>query len=345
MLRKTAFVFLFLMIAFAGVQAQDKPLATGLNNPRHLFYGSDGTLYIAEAGASGDQKVTGPFGEAKGSQTSQITVVTPDGKQSVLIPELVSLDQGGQIDGAGAIYVTDDSYWVALGLGPKEVPEGKHVAAVVQYDKKTLKPGEIIDLGAWEVKNNPDKGEELTSNPIDIDFAEDGTLYIADASGNSLLSWTKKDGLKLFAAWPVDSSGSEPSAVPTSVAGGPDGDIYVGFLSGFPFPKEGARIERYSADGKLKQTYKGLTLVTDIAVTKDGKLYAVEFASSFGDTGYEPNSGRVVEVTDKGLTPIADKLNLPFGLAQTPDGGWVISVNSAFTQKSGEGEVIALPGK
>ena len=40
-------------------------VATGLNNPRHISFSSDGTLYIAEAGQGGDMEAQGPFGPVK----------------------------------------------------------------------------------------------------------------------------------------------------------------------------------------------------------------------------------------------------------------------------------------
>ncbi len=328
--------------------AQDaEPIATGLNNPRHISFDADGNLYIAEAGQGGDTDGIGPFGAAKFGETGQITVVSAEGEQSVLIPNLLSLDAGfGQIEGPMAVYVTDDSYWVVVGIGPQELGEGQHVEALVQYDKETLEVGAVIDIGAYETENNPDQTEELVANPSDIDVSADGVVYIVDASGNALYSWTEADGLSEFAVW-VPTEGSA-QAVPTSVSVGPDGDVYVGFLSGFPFAKESAVIERYSADGELKETYTGLSYVTDVVVTDDGTIYAVEFAAGFGDFGWE-SGGRVVEVSADGVEAIAEGLNFPYGLAINADGEMFVSVNTYGITAEGalildEGAVIPVGG-
>jgi hypothetical protein len=136
----------------------------------------------------------------------------------------------------------------------------------------------------------------------------------------------------------VDDSGS---AVPTSVAIAPDGTLFVGFLSGFPFLPGSARIEHYSAAGELLHTHEGLTLVTDVLVDADGNLFAVQMAAEFGDTGYKPESGSIVQVTDDGLVAIAEGLNFPYGAAFDADGNFVVTVNSAFVAPD-SGEVIKI---
>jgi hypothetical protein len=319
-------------------------VADGLNNPRHMSFGSDGTLYVAEAGVGGDADVQGPYGPNTAGLTGQISAISPDGQRTVVVSGLVSLNQGfGRIDGATDVLVTDDSYWVVLGTGPQESLEGTLSEAVVQINRETGEVMQSIDLRAFELASNPDTGEEIISNPADLALGADGTLYIVDASGNSLFTWTEAAGLQLLVAWPVTDENDPPQSVPTSVSVGADGDLYVGFLSGFPFPTGGARIERYSADGTLKETYEGLTLVTDVLAAADGTVYAVEMASGFGDTGYIANSGRVVAVKDGVITPIAEGLNYPYGIAQNADGQLIVTVDSALVPPD-SGKVIIVAG-
>jgi hypothetical protein len=320
-------------------------VASGLNNPRHIFFGSDGTLYIAEAGVGGDMDSQGPFGPVKAGTTAQVSAVAPDGTQSVVVPELVSMDAGfGQIEGVTSVTVTDTSYWLTLGMGTQEpLVEGAQVESVVEIDKATGEVLQTIDLRTFETDNNPDEAREVVSNPADLAVGADGALYIADASGNSLLKWTEADGLTLFAAWPASDDPDIPQSVPTSVAVGPDGDIYVGFLSGFPFPVEGARIERLAPDGSLKETYEDLTYVTDILVTAEGTVYAVEMAGGYGDVGFNPDSGRVVKIVDGEIGVVRDGLNYPYGIAQDAEGNLFVTVNSAFVAPGG-GEVIPVGG-
>jgi hypothetical protein len=229
-------------------------------------------------------------------------------------------------------------------MGTQEpVAEGALTMSLVEIDRATGELKQAVDLSAYEQENNPDSSQERVSNPADLALAPDGKLYIADASGNTVLLWTADTGLQLFASWPVTDSPDDPQAVPTGVAVGPDGDVYISFLSGFPFPRNGARIERYSADGTLKETYADLTLVTDVLVTDDGTVYAVEMADGFGDAGYNANSGRVIKIVDGVEAPVLEGLNYPYGLAQNADGALFVTVNSAFLPPD-SGAVIPVGG-
>ena len=68
-------------------------------------------------------------------------------------------------------------------------------------------------------------------------------------------------------------------AVPTAVAIGPDGAMYVSQLTGFPFPAGGSTIWRIAGDSAPTAFATGLTNVTDLAFAADGSLYAVQLAT------------------------------------------------------------------
>ncbi|MCS7070750.1 MAG: ScyD/ScyE family protein, partial [Anaerolinea sp.] len=128
--------------------------------------------------------------------------------------------------------------------------------------------------------------------------------------------------------------------VPTSIAFDSEGNAYVGFLTGFPFPEGGARIEKWSAAGELIETYSGLTAVVDL-VWHEGEIYAVQFAT-FGDQGWAPDTGSVVRVTSDSVETLMDGLNRPYGLTLTPDAGLAVVVNSAYMAEAGMGMVIPV---
>ncbi len=328
-----ALMALAMGIAPAFAQDDTAVIAENLNEPRQLFYDSDGTLYITEAGNAGDVDATGVFGNPlKIGLSASLSVVSPEGEQSVLIDGLPSIEAGGPYYGAHGIYVGDTTIWVITGEAPQEGsydPEEYPFNMLIGFDKETLEITQKIDLFAAASPLNPSVPNR--GNPVDIAVAEDGTVYIPMAGCNCVESWTEADGVQIAASW-MDP---DDNPVPTTVDIGPDGDLYVGFLMGFPWPAGGARIERWS-DGELVETYGGLNTVTDVLVADDGTIYAVEH----GLTGEGYVAGRVVIVSSDGITPVMGGLTEPYGLAMDAEGNLVVSVGSA--SGAGAGQVIAV---
>lgn len=328
-------------LLFGSVLAQDMTVvADGLSNPRQISYAADGTLYIAEVGIGGtspyvvDEETT-----LMGGLTSQISAVAADGTKSIVVPWMPSMqtrrgDTGFR--GAQAVLHDGDTLWIAIGeAGTATKNLAPLMFSVMGLDPANLRVKHSADTLAADIAQNPDGSEDPGSDPVDLAM-NSGTLYIADANCNCV--WAMQEGLGLVveASWSIDDN-----PVPTSIAFGPTGDLFVGFLSGFPFPEGGARIEQWSG-GSLVNTFSGLNLVTDIHVDADGNLYAVELASGLGDRGFVPESGRVVMVSASGITPIAEGLNFPYGMAQAPDGSLVVTINSSFTADAGQGSVIVV---
>jgi hypothetical protein len=316
------------MLALSSAVSAQDVIVEGLNDPRHMAVGPNGELYIAESGTGGDIAVEGVFGPAVAGDTAQITLIAPDGTRSVPVFGLPSRDEGGQIAGASGLLVADGLLWVALSQGTLLTPLSYGVVALDIDNRYRVR--HFIDVYAAEAELNPDGGE-IDSNPVDL--AWDGTnrvLYIADAGCNCVWSWTEDGGLGLFTSWSVDQN-----PVPTSVALAPE-SLYVGFLTGFPFPTGGATVEQYSLDGTLTQTYEGFTAVVDLLFAND-TLYAVEMAQ-FGDRGWTPDTGRVVDVLSG--EAYAEGLNLPYGLVMT-ENGLLVTVNSAYLG-AGAGSIVSL---
>ncbi|KAB2866014.1 MAG: ScyD/ScyE family protein [Anaerolineae bacterium] len=322
--------------------AQDGPqsLVSGLNSPRALYVADDGTVYVVEAGMGGTTPtgMTGPSGlEALSGATGRVSTLAEDGTLTPVLSDLPSVDLGGsETAGPTAVAVTESSLWVMFNGGPMSHPL---YFSLVELDAATHRIKTSIDLFSYEATENPD-GKEVDCNPIDFAIAEDGTIYIVDAGGNDILTWTAEDGLQTLMVW-------ENNDVPTSIDLGPDGNLYISFLTPFPFPEGGARIDVISPDGDLVKQYTGLTLAVNVAVTDDGAIYAVEFGRfdlsiADADTSpWVPNSGRVVMVSDDGVTPVAEGLNFPYALAQDADGNWLVTNSSAYSEP-GSGEVLLI---
>ena len=172
---------------------------------------------------------------------------------------------------------------------------------------------QIADLAAAEAAQNPD-GAQIESNPMDL--AKLGRyLIVADAAANTIWRVDIKSGdVEPVAVLPsrtaqtqwlkdavgcsdpgsvdpefADTCGLPPEmqseAVPTTVAIGRNGYIYVGELSGFPAGPGMSRIWKIHPKAKnvdcatsdmCKVVVDGLTSVIDINFAKGGRLIVVE---------------------------------------------------------------------
>jgi hypothetical protein len=320
-----------LLLLALPASAQDNVIVDGLNNPRAVFYDVQGTLWIAEAGLAGDLTADTENGPtAYGGSARVLRLEADDDEAEVVMGGLPSSAGFDDMIGVNSVYVDDSGLWLAIGLGPNADPFNM---SVVNLDPDSFRVRRFLDLYTFEVEFNPDNDFPV-ANPGDIASDGNGTYYIIDFSGNDLIKWTADSGLELFHVW-------EDLPVPTAVEVAPDGSIYVGFLSAFPFAQGSARVEHWSAAGELLETFDGLTGVTDVQVADDGTVYAVQLASEFGDLGWTANSGSIVRLTSDGFLPVVDGLNFPYGMAIAPDGNLVVTVNSSFSGE-GTGQVVTV---
>jgi hypothetical protein len=134
-------------------------------------------------------------------------------------------------------------------------------------------------------------------------------------------------------------------SVPTAVASGPEGVLYVAELTGFPFPEAEARIYKL-APGQAPEVYlEGFTHIIDLAVDKEGTLYVLQIANtSLGAvfTTGQLAAGSVIMVTLDGDRKVlaSEGLVMPTGMAIGPDGYLYIS-NCGIC--AGRGEVVRIP--
>ena len=139
-------------------------------------------------------------------------------------------------------------------------------------------------------------------------------------------------------------------AVPTSVVVGPDGALYVGQLTGGPFPIGGASVWRVPAEGGEPEEYAtGFTTIIDIAFGPDGTLYVAEITheglmSVFG-AGAAP-IGAVLSVPPGGGEPTLivsnERVMAPGGIVVDADGAIWVSTNTLPAGADGQLVKITL---
>lgn len=303
-----------------------------LSAPRGIAFDADGNLIVSVAGTGGEVTATVPtpegMAELKMGLTGRIVLVTPDGNSADWISGFPSYAGAQETTGLYRAIPNGDSLWVLFsGTGAANVG-AFWTDSVVELDTATLAVKRIINLNNFEATNDPD-GAGYDTNVSDIAWGADGTLYITDAGGNDLLSWTEADGLQLVHAW-------TDNPVPTSIEIAENGDMYIGFLGAGIAPGAG-KVERWS-NGELAETIDGFTGVTDILLDGD-KLYVVELFL-FGEQG--PGPGDVVLVDANGRTPVAEGLITPFALAKGPDGAIYVSYGTLAFTPGMTGGVIKL---
>jgi hypothetical protein len=323
-------------------------VAADLHNPRGLNFAPDGSLYVAEAGGEGTATtmcgVMGDMSTKCYAETGSITRIDL-AKEEVtrVLTELPSLIAPNGT-AAGATGVHDVSFqglgntYVTMGFGGN--PElrstyfgdaGDSFARLGRFNPSG-KFRLYENLGDYEITANPHP-VAIDSNPYGI-LALPGKVVYADAGGNFLAQVTAKGVISTLAVFPnrviTRPNGTMVSvqAVPTSVAVGPDGDYYVGQLTGGPFTVGVAIVWRVPADGGTPvEAYTGFTNIIDIAFGPDGSLYVLEIAR---DAIPNFNPGRLVRVEPDGTrTEIAaGLLTAPGGIAIGSDGALYVTNRS-----------------
>lgn len=323
-------------------------LASGLLNPRFIATGDDGSLYVSEAGVGGDEPIMeNPLGggpeatpvtdaaspaaaEPAGSRgfTGQVTKIAPDGTVSVLATGLASYLFGIEPTGPAGITFANGMIWLAVGgSGPATATMDaiEYENTVVSIDPATGAVTLVADIGAFERSDNPHPAT-VDSNLYGISAAPDGTIRVADAGGNAVYNVDPATGefavLAITEDIPLPEGAQGPpmlQAVPTGIAENPAGGIYVGLLSGGPFPPGAAKVLAVTDDGTISDFATGLTMVTDVEVGPDGNVYAVQISTNFLSEIPEP--GNVVRIAADGTSEIvADGIMLANGITFDADG-------------------------
>jgi hypothetical protein len=271
-----------LAAATASAAPKISVFATGIDNPRGLDLGSDGTLYVASAGHAGPtcaDKKENCFG-----LTSRIWAVSPAGVKRTVAKGMLS---GGAADGTFEAGIDDVSIspsgriFTVSGSGtPKDIKSapkafGAAAGKLIEVTSGIPNPLAAIDVFEWAHNSDGVKGDR-NSNPYGVLALSDREI-VADAGANALLNVDANGFVSLLAVLPKVG---KSQAVPTSLALGPDGAVYLGELA-LGAGKGKARVVKVPLDGTPQSVYAdGFSTITGLDFGPDGSLYVTELSTN-----------------------------------------------------------------
>jgi hypothetical protein len=287
---------------------------SGLNNPRGMNFGADGSLFVAEAGRAGTRCTRSVCAGATGA----IARLQGD-RLTRFFEGLVSVGPRGGVGVTGpsdvGIAIVSGRVYVVVGDGGVRPPRGfssslaRQLGRLLRVGATSATSIEILaGLSAFEQANNPDRGARR-SDPSGV--AIDGMQrWITDASANTLL--LERDGVVSLGAVLPRSAGR--AASPAAVRMGPDGALYVGEF------RTGAKVWRVVPGQPPTVFARGFTRIAGLSFGPDGSLYVAEHGSS--RRGAAPR-GAIIRLRPGGgarETIGRGRLRLPGGIAVRSDG-------------------------
>jgi len=345
-----------------------KVVASGLNSPKHITFGFGG-LYVTESGTGGSTCVTGPDGISNcEGETGSVALLSRFGNLTVL-SGLPSVMEGGEGAGGPVAVTFHHGQLIVLFQDTEVNPDGTTslqgpgvsvFGKVLQARPFSASSGWSLgpDVAAFAAANpqNPatmggTPGETAyDSDPYDIVPYQDG-YAIADAAANDVL-WLSPEGiLSVIARLPTVPETFfgrtiNAQAVPTSLAVGPDGGLYVGTLRGVPSLPGTADVFRVAPGQPPVAVVTGLTAVTDIAFDHEGRLLVLEY--NVGGLLAPPTTpGALLRVSRSGAVttlPVTG-LSSPTGLAVGRHGAvYVVNHGNSSGSATPSGEVLKITG-
>jgi hypothetical protein len=339
-------------------------VADGLHSPRGLAFGPGDVLYVAQAG---DATADGSIVEIRNSMSQHPKVRTVVDGLAKATDEGDSIGVSGiSVRGAGNGF----SLYGVTGLAPQITGENAF-GGLFEVDKDgTLST--VANVGQVDFQwalDHPDLWEEFVNgdaNPYGV-LATPDHVYVVDAGANTLDEVMPDGSVHVLVFFPNEAI---RDAIPTCVAQGPDGALYVGTLALVDSVVFGPSAKVYRVDpsqvdendptdpGNYTLWASGLFPINGCAFGPDGSFYASELftnPATPADFGGNPDAAFGAIFGD----PQGDVVEIPFdspsthmfltggalaaagGVAVAPNGDVFVADGTSFVQPGG-GRVLRL---
>jgi len=342
-----------------GTSAKFTVIASHLSNPRGLSRAPGGGLYLAEAGSGGKACVSGgPEGTTCIGLTGSFDIVGKNGIRRIVTGLISASDKGGTAaEGPVSVSRSRGGFYGLFGLNSHVVPPKGAIPARLRQKALAqlgrlwfVRPhGQVTsvsDVGdqdwVWSLHHKKLAPRDFPDANPNAVLASRGQRYVVDAGANILVRVARNGTAKLVAFFRVPAH-SQSDSVPTCVARGPDGALYVGELLGGSFRPGHARIWRVVPGHAPKVWARGLTAVQGCGFGKNRAFYAVEFQT--GGLGAKSPAGDVVRIARNGhRTRLGvGKLFFPSGFAAGANGSIYVS-NCSIAPATGMGAQLCPDG-
>jgi hypothetical protein len=336
---------LLTLLAVAGpAQAGVTTVATGLTNPRHIHFGPDGALYVAEAGIGGntpattcppvDNQFTQP-GPYLAGFTGRISRILPNGRRQTVADRLPSSHDGfGDSFGPSDLAWIDGTLYALIEGGgcSRGLPSAPSGVIRIKPDGSYRY---VADISAFirshPVAVEPQCGPTGDCEPDGVPHSMlvvDDLLYVVETNHNSVLRVNPRTGSvrRIY-----DLSIADPAPIKLIRR---RGRFFLGGFDGLvqTFDRRFGPVETFDA---------GFGPIVDMAFVRR-RLHVLETFAP--EAPWSLDSGRVVRRNRNGTrTVIASGLPAPIGMARRRGALYVSTLSWGQGPVRGRGAIVRVP--